>query len=225
MVRTANMAHRGGAALWPENTMRAFEGALDLGCDAIELDCHLTAAGELVVVHDYTESTNVAEVPRLRGVVRLAKERSGAADLWIELKTAPMCPLSGSPVATADAVARVLRKEDFVARAVVVGFDWIGPAHAKRVLPALRVACTTPPLVDPEAILPLLHATGADAWFAHVSSLTPEAVALARKLGLGVAVWTVNEETDLMRALDLGCDAICTDFPDRLAACLKARRI
>ena len=47
-------AHRGGALLWPENSLLAFRNALALGTDLLELDVHLTADGELVVIHDPT---------------------------------------------------------------------------------------------------------------------------------------------------------------------------
>src|SRR5688572_6883761 len=47
-------AHRGGAALWPENSLTAFRGAIALGIDALEFDVHLTADGEVVVIHDAT---------------------------------------------------------------------------------------------------------------------------------------------------------------------------
>ena len=43
-------AHRGGAALWPENTLAAFAGALSLGIDLLELDVHLSADDEVVVI-------------------------------------------------------------------------------------------------------------------------------------------------------------------------------
>lgn len=51
---TLNIAHRGGADLWPENTLAAFEGAIACGADGAELDVHLSADGELVVFHDET---------------------------------------------------------------------------------------------------------------------------------------------------------------------------
>ncbi len=47
-------AHRGGAALWPENSLLAFRSAIALGCDLLELDVHLTDDGELAVMHDPT---------------------------------------------------------------------------------------------------------------------------------------------------------------------------
>ena len=51
-IRPLVMAHRGGAGLWPENTMFAFKRAHDLGVDVIELDVHSTSDGALVVMHD-----------------------------------------------------------------------------------------------------------------------------------------------------------------------------
>jgi glycerophosphoryl diester phosphodiesterase len=50
--RTLAIAHRGGAGLWPENTLYAFERAAALGVDVIETDVRVTKDGELVVFHD-----------------------------------------------------------------------------------------------------------------------------------------------------------------------------
>ncbi len=47
-----NIAHRGGADLWPENTMQAFERAIALGVDGIEFDLQLSADGHLLIHHD-----------------------------------------------------------------------------------------------------------------------------------------------------------------------------
>lgn len=51
---TLVVAHRGASRAAPENTFEAFERAVDAGADAIELDVHLTADGELAVIHDST---------------------------------------------------------------------------------------------------------------------------------------------------------------------------
>ncbi len=52
--RLLAIAHRGGAALWPENTLFAFQNAVRIGADALEFDVHATSDGELVVIHDAT---------------------------------------------------------------------------------------------------------------------------------------------------------------------------
>src|SRR5262252_5572761 len=48
-----NLAHRGGAGLWPENTLFAFAQAARHGYDGAELDVQLTRDGKLVVFHDF----------------------------------------------------------------------------------------------------------------------------------------------------------------------------
>ena len=52
MTRIA--AHRGGAALWPENSLLAFQSAIALGSDLVELDVHLTRDQTVAVIHDAT---------------------------------------------------------------------------------------------------------------------------------------------------------------------------
>lgn len=53
-------AHRGGRALWPENTLPAFERALDLGVDTLELDTGVTSDGQLIIAHDRHVDVNLA---------------------------------------------------------------------------------------------------------------------------------------------------------------------
>src|SRR5580700_6314402 len=52
-MKCLNVAHRGGAGLWPENTLTAFRHALALGADGAELDVQLSADGVVVVHHDF----------------------------------------------------------------------------------------------------------------------------------------------------------------------------
>src|SRR5882672_1613735 len=55
-----NIAHRGGAALMPENTLAAFEDAVARGCDGAELDVQLTSDGVVVVHHDFRLKAGLA---------------------------------------------------------------------------------------------------------------------------------------------------------------------
>lgn len=59
MIPPLILAHRGGAALAPENTLRAFTHAITLGADGAELDVHLTRDGQVVVHHDYCLNPNL----------------------------------------------------------------------------------------------------------------------------------------------------------------------
>jgi glycerophosphoryl diester phosphodiesterase len=75
-------AHRGGAALWPENSLLAFRQALALGVDFLETDVHLTADGEVIVLHDPTlDRTTTATGPVAeRRLADLASVRLRATD-------------------------------------------------------------------------------------------------------------------------------------------------
>ena len=59
---TLNFAHRGGAGLYPENTLAAFRDAVARGCDGAELDVHLTKDGEVIVFHDYKPKPDICRL-------------------------------------------------------------------------------------------------------------------------------------------------------------------
>ncbi len=72
-------AHRGGAGLWPENTLLAFHNAAELGVDVLELDVHLTADDDLVVIHDKSvdRTTNGSGLVRDMTVAQLKELDAG----------------------------------------------------------------------------------------------------------------------------------------------------
>jgi glycerophosphoryl diester phosphodiesterase len=226
-------AHRGGSALAPENTMAAFDNGLALGADGLELDVHLSADGRVVVHHDLTlERTTVLKGPigvrtadelGRAGIPRLADvlSRHSGVRIIVELKV-------NHPELAAAAVDAV-RRADAVDR---VCFGSIG----LRVLRAVR------------AIEPAVATSGAREevrWALYRSwcrwpvtrvayqgyqipersgstrVVSPRFVADAHAAGLGVQVWTVDDEADARRLVSYGVDALITDRPDKIVPLVR----
>src|SRR5581483_5104274 len=137
-------AHRGGAALAPENTMAAFANGVALGADGIELDVRMSRDGRVVVHHDQTldRTTRLrgpvaewtaaelmaASVPELRQVVREFSD----VRLIVELKL--------NDPAFGEAVVGVLREENAIDRACVGSFGLSVLRAVRRVEPALATS-------------------------------------------------------------------------------------
>ena len=169
-------AHRGGAGLWPENTLEAFGRALALGVSTLELDVHLTAEDDVVVAHDPTVHGGVADarrireltradlppsMPLLRQVAALLEDR-GAAPVRgnLEIK---YDALDASGLTPREAfVARVvdaLRVDLLVGRTAIQCFDWGVLRRVGEAEPALsRNLLVSPTYLRPSAAAP-------SAWF------------------------------------------------------------
>jgi glycerophosphoryl diester phosphodiesterase len=148
MKRPLNVAHRGGAGLAPENTLAAFQRALELRADAVELDVHMSQDGALIVMHDadlVRTTRHVGEIgaltlealrtlnaaanhqgnhvdpqpiPTLHEVLALVKGRAGAQ---IEIKQwADQRRYPGIEAKVVDAV----RHFDMLANVMVISFDF-----------------------------------------------------------------------------------------------------
>jgi glycerophosphoryl diester phosphodiesterase len=77
--KTLVVAHRGGAALAPENTLAAFENALKIGVDMVETDVHLSKDGELVIMHDFTVSRTTDGTGEIRDLTLAEIKKLNAA--------------------------------------------------------------------------------------------------------------------------------------------------
>jgi glycerophosphoryl diester phosphodiesterase len=190
------IAHRGASAELPENTPAAFERAIELGADFVEFDVHAAADGTLVVCHDPPRGGE----PRLEEVVA---QCSGRIGLMCELK-------SPWRYRRHDVVARsvALLPED----AVVLSFE----AHALRQVRGLRTLQHVGPRVSLRRAA--RYAWGAGFWDPRAG---PRGLALARRLGLRTAVYTVNDERRLRELVELGVDGIFTDRPELLLALVR----
>ncbi|MBL0748769.1 glycerophosphodiester phosphodiesterase family protein [Nocardioides baculatus] len=144
-------AHRGGAGLWPENTLEAFGRALALGVSTLELDVHLTAEDDVVVAHDaalhdarlirrLTRADLPPTMPLLRQVAALVRER-GADPVRINLEI-KYDAVDAAQLTTREAfVAKVvdaLRIDGLVGRTSIQCFDWGVLVRVAEAEPALE---------------------------------------------------------------------------------------
>jgi glycerophosphoryl diester phosphodiesterase len=231
-------AHRGGALLWPENSLTAFRGALGLGVDLVELDVHLTKDGEVVVIHDPTlERTTTgrgavrdhtwAELgavtvtgiagerpPRLEEVLDLI--RPSPVGLLLEIKAGP--DRARYP-AIEDRVLRLLDARGLAARTTVMAFDWAVLERLRELSATLRLTGLlsrrgAEQLGGVQVAAERLARLKVNDLGIERTLLTPDAVAAARAAGLTIGVWTVNETDELRAALAAGVDYVTTDRPD-----------
>lgn len=141
----------------------------------------------------------------------------------IELK------LDGGP-GVIKAVARRIEEADAADRVMVASFDL---GYLRRFRERLPGVATNMPEDETRAFY-IRHLVGAHRWrtppagFFQVPEhhegrhlVTPRFVAAAHRLGVDVHVWTVNEDEDMRRLIDIGVDGIITDYPDRLVALLE----
>jgi glycerophosphoryl diester phosphodiesterase len=195
---TLVIAHRGASWDLPENTMAAFERAVEVGADYVELDVHAAADGSLVVCHDRPRGSE----PRLEEVIALLRGRIGI-----------MCELK-SPWR--------YRRHDVVRRTVeLLPEDAIVVSFERRALEAVRGRRTLQHVGYGVSIRrAALHAWGVGF---HDPRVTRRALTKARALRLATTVYTVNDVARMSELAALGVDGIFTDRPDRLRTVLRSR--
>lgn len=233
------VAHRGGARLWPENTLRAFHGALALGVDAVECDVHPSADGVTMVVHDPTlDRTGQGTGPV---VARTAAELQAAPEaLPPEERAFPLTTLlellaptamTASVELKADVdgacyprlaaqVVADLRATGMIDRAFVHTFDWDYLLELEELSPGMPLGAnveaeTLARFAGWDALLDAIVGLKVRDLNADHRLVDEEVIAKARARGLGVTLWTVNDDDAIRRFLAAGVDYLCTDRPDR----------
>lgn len=229
-------AHRGGAALWPENSLTAIRSAAALPIAQIEVDVHLAADGVPVVIHDATlDRTTTGSgpvgavsaaalmatslrglsgegVPSLAEVARVV--RDGGKVLRLEIKSDGAGRPYPGAVAACAAVLDAAGMRDrtivisFAPRVVAEAVD-AGFAEVALLLGAAAWRGMGPPLAGV-----LCRASGAAEIGLPFSECdTQEAVAAIRATGLRLGAWGVDDATSIARARALGLDVLTTDDP------------
>lgn len=234
------IAHRGASAHAPENTLAAFERAVELGAGFIETDLHLTRDARFVAIHDRT----LERTTNGRGAVHdytLAQLRELEAGLWYDRK------YMGERIPTIEEILAFGRNHDIVfylelkydaawgmdhtlvgalrnpqdsARTIVISFDPETLAGLRK----LDATIMTGLLVEeqrPDIVKTTLE-VGARQICPRSSLVTRELVDEAHRSDLHVATWTVNQAEEMRAMIAAGVDGVMTDFPDRLRIAIES---
>ena len=210
---TLVIAHRGASRDERENTLPAFERAIVLGADYVELDVQLSADGVPVVFHDLDldrltplsgplRRRPLAElrevgIPTLAEVLEVTRGRIG---VMAELKRAHLYRRRG----IVEQTAALLGRDD-----AVLSFQRSALLELRQVRPGLR-------LVQHVGFGVSIRSAAAYAWGVGFwdPRVTMRGLANARALGLATTVYTVNDAERIRRLAALGADGIITDRPD-----------
>lgn len=229
------IAHRGWSGKYPENTMLAFKNAVDLGCDGIELDVHLSKDGEVMIIHD----EKLARTSGYDGVVsdytRAELEKISAGKTKddkfgftpipsleeyldyvskypivtnIELKTAPTY-YPGIEEKTLELVEKFGCQD----RVFFSSFNWLSLMKMKMLNPSYRCG-TLIEVPRVENIACQLADIGFECYHPDFKLIDEGVVAQCHLHDVEINVWTVNEEDDIKKCLKWGVDGLITNNPD-----------
>jgi glycerophosphoryl diester phosphodiesterase len=235
--RPLGIAHRGASHAAPENTLAAFRLALAAGVDGVECDVRRTRDRHLVVIHDPAVDRTTdgrgpvaalslealrrldagrwfgtawagERVPRFEEVLDLVR---GRARIFVEIKNDPD-PAEG----VERQVVAALRERGMEGEALVMSFDHRAVRAVRAAAPAIATGILySARLIDPAAAA---RAAAADALCIQGGYLDAAVVDAARRAGLGVVTWTVDDPALFRRCAALGVDAIISDDLPLLAS-------
>lgn len=218
-------AHRGGASDNPENTLPAFQHAVDLGYTYLETDVHATADGVLVAFHDADLRRTCGRPGRIdelpwREVSQARVEGAEPIPRFDDLLEAfPQARINIDCKADSgvDALIAALSRHDCLDRVCVGSFN---DARIRRIRGQVgdRLCTSFGP-----AQIALLRSGLPVPWGGQcaqipvrqgpITVLSERTVSRARERGYHVHVWTIDEPEEMARLLDMGVDGIMTDRP------------
>jgi glycerophosphoryl diester phosphodiesterase len=233
------IAHRGASGHAPENTMAAFQRAVELGAGFIETDLHLTRDARFVAIHDaalerttngrgnvhdftlhelhrldaghwYDRKFMGERIPTLEQILEFSRKHDVV--FYLEVKYDAAWGMH-------HALVGALQKSQDAARTIVISFD---PSTLESIR-KLDGSLMTGLLVEQAVFDPVQMAVevGARQLCPRFAMVTRELVESAHRADLHVATWTVNEADDMRAMIAAGADGIMTDFPDRLQIVLE----
>lgn len=222
------IGHRGAKGYEPENTLIAFEKAIHLGVDGIELDVHLSSDNELIVIHDETvdrttngkgevnqlslkelkalKIENTAEIPTLTEVFDLVNQR---CFINIELKGI------GTPKPVIQLIAHYISEKNWdYNHFLISSFDWKMLEETHSLDPKIKIGVLTEESID--NALAFAKNINAFAINPYYKLLSKENVILMQQNGFEIYPWTVNSENAIQKIKTFNVNGIISDFPDRI---------
>jgi glycerophosphoryl diester phosphodiesterase len=236
------IAHRGLSARFPENTLAAFNGAVDAGAHMIELDVGLSRDRRLIVIHDDTvdrttngsgtvKSLTLEELgrldagswfdPRFMGekpptLAEVLNAARGRVLVNIEIK-----PEAFEPHGSADAVERqvlsLVHEKKMVEDVLVSSFDWRVLANLRRLDPAIAIGLLAEVPAD-DRLLEWCQRIKAFSWHPDCRVLTRSQVDTLHNVGARVFPYAVDGRIDTRGMLATGVDGMIVDDPRQMAA-------
>lgn len=228
------IAHRGNSSVAPENTLPAFQSAIDVKSDLVELDYYHSADGVTVVIHDeLLDRTTNAEA--LFGKRELEVSKLPLADLrkldvgtWfgeefagaklptlaesLDLIQAGSTTLIERKQGDAQTLVKLLEEKKLTDQVVVQAFDLEFVADCRKLAPnlALGALCGKP---ASEEQIRAAAATGADLIVWNHEKIAKEQIDLIHQLGKKAWVYTVDDPARARWLLAAGIDGIITNKP------------
>lgn len=221
-------AHRGGTDVAPENTTAAFEHAWSLGYRYLETDVHLTRDGELVAFHD-PDLTRTCGIDRRIGdmssrEITAARVRDADGDGHVipfmtelfERFPEARFNIDAKSDAAVEPLAELVRSRGLIDRVCLASFSLRRLRRLRSLLGPRLITNMSPPEIAPLRIVGRLP--GSSHRIAQVPIATKgirivdeRFLRRARRAGVEVHVWTVDDRVQMERLLDLGVDGIMTD--------------
>jgi glycerophosphoryl diester phosphodiesterase len=234
------VAHRGAPTERPENTLAAFEAAVDAGAGAVEFDVRVTADGHAVVIHDpaldrttdgsgLVRDHTLADVLRARiagtdgrshGVPTLHETLgllSGRAAVDVEIKNVPGDPdFDPEDEVAVELVHRALEDVAFVGDVIVSSFNPRSIAASRALGPDVPTGLLTNVDVDAAAALHFASEHG-HAWVLPFADRVVEQgdgfAGAVHAAGLLLGTWIVDDAAPARALLQAGVDAVATNEP------------
>jgi glycerophosphoryl diester phosphodiesterase len=228
-------AHRGASGLYPENTMLAFRKALEAGSDGIELDVHLSADKEVVIIHDETLERTTDGSGRVCDKSLAELRTLNAAHFWQtgeHYEAIPTFEEYCAWVATTDLVTNIEIKSGIIyypeleakilkivaahrleERIIISSFNHLSLIAVKRINPAIRCAALTFG-VGLENAGYCSQAFDLEFYHPQFTAIDAQRIAECHNHGVKVNVWTVDSMRELQQCFAWGCDGVITNFPE-----------